>query len=264
MMKTNEIASFEELKNRVFGKSNGTICHYTSYESLLMILKNKSFRLSRYDLMNDRAEKDLSKCVSGDCRYIISFTGTTSENVAMWALYGKHSSLKLRIEFARGSLINSVNDNFYFDPELNNKIPLWGTQTIPNDFSKKNFTLSDVVYYDKQKNTFRMNGSPLKNIVVSHDYIDQLAGTIKYDAWEYEKESRLAVVLHQNLSDIDFQNLTHVYAKLNDEFISKIKITYSPWINDVVFNQLKNSIDSIAGVPLIHQHSSLQGEITEL
>ena len=35
-----------------------------------------------------------------------------------------------------------------------------------------------------------MNGSPLKNIVVSHDYIDQLAGTIKYDAWEYEKESR--------------------------------------------------------------------------
>ena len=48
-----------------------------------------------------------------------------------------------------------------------------------------------------------MNGSPLKNIVVSHDYIDQLAGTIKYDAWEYEKESRLAVVLHQNLSDIE-------------------------------------------------------------
>ena len=57
MMKTNEIASFEELKNRVFGKSSGTICHYTSYESLLMILKNKSFHLSRYDLMNDRLKK---------------------------------------------------------------------------------------------------------------------------------------------------------------------------------------------------------------
>lgn len=263
-MKKEDILSFEDLYRYIFARKNGVICHYTSFENLIMILSNKSLRLTRYDLMNDIAEKKLSQCVDGDCRYIISFTGTSSENVAMWALYGKHSSLKLRLDFSRGSLIRSVNNNFYFDSYKTQKIPIWGTSTVPNDYTKKDFTLSDVVYYDRQKRCLKLSGKTLADIEVTEREIMDLAGTIKYDAWEYEKESRLAVILHQNKPVEDFQNITHIYAGLTDEFIQGLSITYSPWINDTVFEQLKTSIDNLAGVPLKHKRSTLQGEIAEL
>lgn len=263
-MKTEEIASFRDLTARVFGKKSGIICHYTSYESLVMILSNRSLRLSRYDLMNDIAEKRLSKCKDGDCRYIISFTGTTTENVAMWALYGKHSSLKLRLEFSRGSLIQSIDNNFYFDTQRKQKIPVWDTSTVPSDYTKKAFTLSDVVYYDRQKNRFRLSGKPLTNIDVTPDCISELAGTVKYDAWEYEREARAAVILHQNAPQADLQSITHIYAGLSDSFVQGLTVTYSPWINDAIFEEIKKSIDALAGFPLKHKRSLLQGEVGEL
>ena len=263
-MKTEEIASFDDLKNRVFGKKSGTICHYTQYERLIMILMNKSLRLSRYDLMNDVTEKKLSKCDNGDCRYIISFTGTTKENVAMWALYGKHSSIKIRLSFSRSSLIHCANDNFFFDAIKNYKIPYWSTSTIPSDYSKKNFTLSDVVYFDRQNNRFRLSGKSLSAIDVTQDRINKLAGTIKYDAWEYERECRLSAVLSQNRNKNDFHDLNHIYLGLSEEFIKGLTITYSPWINDVVITQLEKSINDMTGLQLKHRHSALQGEITAL
>lgn len=263
-MKTEEIKNLHDLQNRIYNKKSGTVCHYTSYESLIMILRNKTLRLSRYDLMNDIAEKELSKCAEGDSRYIISLTGTTSENVAMWALYGKHSSLKLRLEFSRASLLETVNNNFYFDSQKNQKVPIWGTTTVPGDYSKKDFTLSDVVYYDRQKNKLRFSGKTIQAINVTENTISQLAGAIKYDAWEYEREARLAVVLHQNTSNGSFRDLTHIYAGLSNEFIGKLTIRYSPWIPDEIFEQLRKSIDSLAGIELKHKRSSLQGEIGEL
>lgn len=258
-----EILTFYDLRKRVFGKTSGTLCHYTSYESLLMILKNRSFRLSRYDLLNDIAEKELSKCGKEECRYIMSFTGTTKENVAMWALYGKHSSLKLRLEFSRSHLIQSSNDNFYFDSERKNKIPVCEKKSVPADFSKRDFSLSDVVYYDREKNVFRFSGRPLNKIPVSENELKTLAGTIKYDAWEYEREARLAIVIH-NSDNAQFQNLNCIYAGLSEEFIKKLTITYSPWINDTMYEVLKASIDNIAGYKLKHKKSSLQGQVGEL
>ena len=257
-MKTEDINTFDELKGRIYGKRSGTICHYTSYESLIMILKNRSLRLTRYDLMNDIAERTLSKCAEGDSRYIISFTGTNSESVAMWALYGKHSSLKLRMDFSRALLINSVNDNFYFDSKKNEKI---STYTVPGDYSKRRFTLSDVVYYDRQKNKLKLAGKTLHKIAVLDDTISQLAGTIKYDAWDYEKEARLAVILHRNSQNRNLNEITHIYAGLSNEFIDNLTITYSPWIDDEIFNHLKTSINTLVGREIKHKRSTLQGEI---
>lgn len=261
--KDKDIGSFEELKQRVFGKCSGTICHYTSYESLVLILKNKSLRLTRYDLMNDYAEKQLSKATDGDYRYIVSFTGTTKESVAMWALYGKHSSLKLRLDIPRGKLIETANNNFFFDSKKEEKIPTYNTGTIPCDYKKKNYSLSDVVYYDKRRNVFKLSGKSLNSIEVSPSKISNLAGTIKYDAWEYEKEARLSVVLHQD-SGTESKNYTHIYTGLSDDFIKSICVTYSPWISDEIFGELRTSIDSLAGTKLKHRKSTLQGEIAEI
>ena len=257
-MRTEEINSFPDLRDRIFNKSSGTICHYTSFESLLLILRNRSFRLTRYDLMNDIAEKQLSKCIDGETRYIISFTGTTSESVAMWALYGNHSGLKLRIECSRRSLIYTANNNFYFDPLRSQKIGLLGVERLTNDYTKKTFSLSDVVYYDRKRNKLRLSGKTLNGITVTENMIKELAGSVKYDAWEYEKEARLSVILRENLQRSDIR---HIYFGLTDEFIQKLTIRYSPWTSTEIIEELSKTIDNLAGVPLKHKKSDLYGEI---
>jgi len=172
--------------------------------------------------------------------------------------------LKLRLEFSRAALLETVNNNFYFDSQKDQKVPLWGTTAVPGDYSKKDFTLSDVVYYDREKNKLKFSGKTLHDIRVTETTISNLAGTIKYDAWEYEREARLAVVLHQNTQNEGFRDLTHIYAGLSDEFIGKLTVRYSPWISDEIFEQLRISINSLAGIELKHKRSSLQGEIGEL
>lgn len=262
-MKTEDIRDFEGLCGRIYGKKSGVICHYTSFESLIMILKNRSLQLTRYDLLNDMAERNLSKCYDGDYRYIISFTGTSSENVAMWALYGKHSSLKVRLKFSRSVLIHSADDNFYFDAQKNKKIQKYDTSSVSSDCSKKGFSISDIVYYDRERNKFKLSGNTL-NICVDNNMISALSGTIKYDAWEYERESRLSVIMHQNNCSNQRVLMPHLYVGLTDEFIKKLSITYSPWINNTVFDELTKSIDNLAGCRLVHKRSSLQGEVAEL
>lgn len=260
-MRTEEINNFDELHKRVFNKTSGTICHYTSFESLLMILRNRSLRLTRYDLMNDIAEKQLSKCVDGESRYIISFTGTTSESVAMWALYGKHSGMKLRLECSRSSLIHTADNNFYFDPVQTDKIGLYQVDKVANDYTKKTFSLSDVVYYDRKRNKLRLSGKPLNEITVTDVTIKELAGTVKYDAWEYEKETRLSVILRENSRRKDIR---YVYLGLSDDFIKKLTITYSPWTSLEMIEELSKVIDTLAGFPLKHKKSELFGEIGAL
>ena len=119
------------------------------------------------------------------------------------------------------------------------------------------------MYYDKRRNVFKLSGKSLNSIEVSPSKISDLAGTIKYDAWEYEKEARLSVVLHQD-GGRGSKNYTHIYTGLSDDFIKSICVTYSPWISDEVFDELRTSIDSLAGTKLKHRKSTLQGEIAEI
>lgn len=259
-MRTEEISTFEDLTNRIYRKESGTICHFTSFESLILILKNRSLRMSRIDLLNDRAEKQLSECEEGELRFVTSFTGT-AERVAMWAIYGGHSSLKLRLSFPRSILIQSVSDQFYFDSLKEHKITSDFISKDVCDYSKKEFSLSDVVYFDKTKNRLRFNGRAINGIPVTDDIIKKLAGNIKYDAWEFENETRLSVILKQNGAKFDLSN---IYANISEELLDTLVITYNPWIEDTVYNAIKRSLDEIAGRKLKHSKSSIHGEVGEL
>ena len=261
-MNISDIQTFTDLLTFVYRdrEKREKVYHYTSYESLIKILKNRSLRLTRYDLMNDIAEKELSRCEDGDSRYIISFSGQR-ESVALWSLYGKSSSIKIRIEFPLLELLSSINNNFYFDSMLERKIPITSTQHVQEDYTKKQFSFSDVVYYDKDKHVFRLQGGPIKNITVSQQMIHQLAGTIKYDAWEYERESRLSVVLYNNHDLNDSNGLMHIYAGLSDQLIKKTTILFNPWIDADVKAVLQNSINELAGSPLKYKTSELNGEV---
>jgi len=238
-------------------QSRDRLYHYTTYESLVMILTQRCFRISHLNLLNDRAEQTLTQDAVRMDSYIMSFSHDPKEYVSMWALYGKPSGIKLRVDFPAKALIKSIDGNFYTDSDRREKISL--DEICPDPVTNRGFSISDVVYYDKDKNTLSHNTRPFTNLAVDRNMVQSLAGFVKYDAWEFEKETRLRLLLHGGGSHPQY-----IYAGIDDPFVREIGVCYNPWISDSLRNELQISIDRLAGHALFHTLSQNHGEIKEL
>ena len=237
--------------------------HYTTLESLLCIIKNQTFRLTRIDLMNDKAEKILGFRKDGTASYVMSFT-RDKEYVSMWAIYGKPSGIKIRLDFDRRLFQKAINNNFYTDSEKLHKLVLVSS-LYKSTFSKHEWLISDIVYLDKDKNQFRHNEDGFANIVADQYSIEDLAGFVKYDAWEFERETRLRVRTGYGYDNASIdQYLTHIYAGLNDELIKTFHVTFNPWLTDEMKSMIQESLRNAAGFEIPCSDSNNDGEIGEL
>lgn len=75
--------------------------HYTSVESLVLILRNKSFRLSPLSTLDDLQEervKDQQRF--GDYAFVSSWTEDEEESIPMWNMYS-HMSSGIRIKMKK-------------------------------------------------------------------------------------------------------------------------------------------------------------------
>ena len=202
-LRKNQVSSASDLFRylKQISRSTKRIYHYTSYESLLIILRNKSLRLTRLDSMNDKAEQKLISGTETDQNYIISFCNDQTEYVSMWAMYGKASGIKVRIDFTSGSLEAISKENYFFDSNLTKKIPITSGGKLP--FLDRDTQISDVVYLNKQRKNIKHNTNPFPKLIYNEKLRQQLSGFIKYDAWEFEKERRLKVIfIDKNQSDL--------------------------------------------------------------
>ena len=260
-LRKDEVSSASELfrylkRNR---SSASKIFHYTTFDSLIAIFKNKSFRLTRFDLMNDKAEQKLVNGIKTELNYIMSVCTDETEYVSMWAIYGKASGIKIRIDFTSKSLEDlSEEDNSYYS-NSENRIVL----NKDGGFRSSNLSIqiSDVVYLNKNKNEIRHNTNPFPNLKYDAKLGEQLSGFLKYDAWEFEKERRLKVTIN----DIDIVGSPqHIYLKLTNEFLSGISVTYNPWISPDLQKELSIALNRVAGRKVDQISSSNYGEIGEL
>lgn len=237
--------------------------HYTTLENILCIIKNKCFRLTRMDLMNDKAEKYLGKQKDRSECYVMSLT-KKKEYISMWAMYGRSSGIKLRLGFNRKMLWEAINENFFFDNNRGKRINLL-TSSHLDIFSKAGWLLSDIVYLDKNKHLLKHNGKTLLNITHVDQAVEDVAGFVKYDAWEFEKETRLRVNLRSSINDYkesDFPE--HIYAGINEKLIQTFRVTFSPWLSSELKDVVRNSLREMAGFEIPCQDSENDGEISEL
>lgn len=262
-----EVCTVQELQIYLQEKTltSQRLYHYTTYESLICMLRNKSFRLSRMDLLNDRAEQKLGRTDEQFKNYIMSFT-RDKEYVSMWAMYGKPSGIKLRLDFDRKLFVETISNNFFLDSLKTQKISLYSSRA-PEMFTKKDFLVSDVVYFDKKTQELRHNENGFKNILAEQHVVDEMKGFIKYDVWEFERETRLRVQMHNK-----FQNQIHnddsipryVFAGINDALIKDFHITFNPWLSAEMKEEIQKSINSLAGFEIKCTPSQHDGEITDL
>lgn len=258
-LKKDDVSNAIELFQYINKKGVDRIYHYTTFESLITIIKNRSFRLTRLDLLNDKAEQTLISGFETDQNYIISFCNNEKEYVSMWAMYGKSSGIKVRLDFSSKNIEQNSFDNYFFDANLTKNIPIKSGKGMP--FLDRDIQVSDVVYLDKDKNSIKHNTNPFLKLSVDESLKKQLSGFLKYDAWEFEKERRLKVTLND---DHQKNSPQYIFLKLPDDFFSDFSVTYNPWISMLLQEELIKTLNRVAGREVTQKRSSNYGEISEL
>ncbi len=72
--------------------------HYTSVETLLLILKNKTIRFSRLDCLNDPLEgTHLKFKYLNENIYASSWTSEANESLPMWKIYSNLKGVRIKM-----------------------------------------------------------------------------------------------------------------------------------------------------------------------
>ena len=216
--------------------------HYTSIESLAMILSKKAFRLSRLSDLDDLLEAktaDISKI--GDTVYVSSWTDEAEESIPMWNMYSQMSA---------GVRIKSIS-NIFEDYKI---LPDRTTMISDNKFYTDDRIifpqqLEKVIYSDLKSDLF-------PQIVYKDQGLNQEKfGKYKSSTWAFQKEWRYIVRTWygKNFDESDmteeekyikFSKIAdkYIYLKIKEEAFSTMEITLSPKIsqgNRVIVHALK-------------------------
>lgn len=212
--------------------------HYTSIESLALILKNRSIRFSRADKVNDLDEvlisdvPEIKKVVFVSC-----WSASPKESIPLWALYA--SRMKgVRIQLS-STMFESCSE-----PYLSRcgKFFIINLLTLKNSAQRKNdrhwipylFGPSKVDYTDKNEISV-MNGV---DIDVSK------IGALKLDHWKFEEEYRYIIFptalwnqkteSFQFFNDIKDNPITDesIFIPLDQNILDNIKVTLGPNTSD--------------------------------
>lgn len=267
LIKKTTVSSDNELKQYLMNQANSyeRLYHYTTYEALLSIIKGKCFRLSRLDLLNDKAELKLGQHNEMIKHYVMSFT-REKEYVSMWAMYGKTNGIKLRLDFDGKNFFNK-KAKIYSDSEKHTLINKYTTKKLfelePGNY-REPIQFSDIAYLDKTSNTIKHNTRPFKGLSVNEKIIDSITGFVKYDAWEFEKETRLKVQLSKDNYSTDKELPEYIYYSIPDDLIRSFHVTYNPWMSQILKEEIQKSLSRICGYEIQCDDSADDGEISVL
>ncbi len=177
--------------------------HYTSIESLALILKNRTIRLNPLDKMDDLQEQETADVKNlGRFVFVSSWTEASDESIPMWKMYTNPSS-GVRIKLRRNPFIRHGTSQHDFVVKLgasvvdtsNNNIKIDSFLNLADIMSKGFYSnqawdgniLRKIVYTDDQ--------SLLKPHILDDSYGDiviQLGklGLHKNRYWEFQNEWR--------------------------------------------------------------------------
>ena len=93
--------------------STDYLYHYTSIETLALILHNKTFRLNSLDHMDDLQEKEASDIKNiGQFCYVSSWTDDETESIPMWNMYSTlDSGVRIKLKANPFKLFENTLDS---------------------------------------------------------------------------------------------------------------------------------------------------------
>lgn len=223
------------------GKNHKKYFHYTTWDSLKKIYENNSFLLTRGNSLkiNDQHEAIMKGSYQEwNKTYIASFSFGSSENMAMWGLYGLPWEDAVRIAIPQKEMLSwldSIKDVEVWDPQKKN-----------NPLNNIRVCLNDIVYVNGKKNDdyYQLTHASRNWIVRNEaafyrfDESSLMTGYIKNYAWHYENEVRLKITtpfdVHSEKIKID----------IPFETITSFEITTGPcfeYKNDKLYSDLMSN-----------------------
>ncbi|WP_418846557.1 hypothetical protein [Phocaeicola sp.] len=118
------------MDNTVFDQID-RLYHYTTVESLVLILKNRTLRLNPLDKMDDLQEaQSLSRQNYGQFVYVSSWTDMKEESIPMWKMYSSMTS-GVRISLPPCPFqIFDLSQNCFRDPTLQERASMYTTTAL--------------------------------------------------------------------------------------------------------------------------------------
>ena len=204
MIKLNElerINSPEEMRDFLErkGRNHNYYYHYTTLNSFQKICANQSFLLSRGNSqkINDQHEATMKgSYAEWNKTFFASFSYGSSENMAMWALYGIPWSKAIRIAIPQKAMVQWL--------ESIKEIGVWAVTNetcIPEKIIPSYKCLNDIVYVrgEKGDERFKVFHSGATRVIDNEgtfnkfDERECMTGYVKNYAWHYENEVRLKI-----------------------------------------------------------------------
>jgi len=230
-----ELIEFLETK----GINHNYYYHYTSWDSFVKIYTGRSFLLTRGNSLtiNDQHEALMKGSWNVWNRtYIGSFAFGSSENMAMWGLYGLPWEDAVRIAIPKDEMLSWIKNI--------SSVSLWD-KGVKGNINSPKISLTDIVYVggNKGENFLKLTHSG-KSFTTSNvpglygaDTNPQMTGYIKNYAWSYENEVRIRVELPR---DTGYEK---ILLNIPQKTIDSMQVTTGPyfrWKNDALYEQLCN------------------------
>lgn len=258
---TNKNSSFfDDQYNLSEGKAkqHKKLYHYTTLSALESILTNKTLRLSRLDLVNDKNENARVEDIHKFIIFVFCFTHKDKESLRFWKEYARESEGVL-LEFDNKIFLEEKFDIFS-DDKCKNKFELYKKNNVTNNANQEwfflDFTFADIIYtknfssYEEEDKVLKEFFSGCTMIGKKKNFtFTQLPGLVKGIEWADEKESRLRIALKYkgpiNIKDeIHIPPFEYIYIKLSYNVFNNLTITMNPWHNKAFEEKLKTILDN--------------------
>ena len=219
------------------GSNHKYYYHYTTWDSLSKIIRNKSFLLTRGNSISINDQHEALMKGSHELwnkTYIGSFAFGSSENMAMWGLYGLPWEDAVRVAIPKQEMLKwiyGIKEVYIWNNRKIDKIDEFDLSLADMLYVSGSSTGKDMKLTHKERSWSTINMPGLHRL----DTAPQMTGYIKNFAWHYENEVRIRIQLPYSTG------YEKILLDIPQSTIDSFQITTGPnfvWKDDALFKQL--------------------------
>lgn len=168
------------------------IFHYTTIDTLALIIKNKTIRFNRLDLVDDIEESAYGSGPTdikiGQYQFVSCWTKAEEENLSLWKMYTNNKGVRIALDEDM-FVTHRVNDSFlsYFNSPIDFKANCF-ISSFMNEVK-----LYDISYVKDPKKEVKELIKVCNNNGALINTTD--SGIVKKEEWKFQKESRFKITV---------------------------------------------------------------------
>jgi len=234
------------------GVQHDCYCHYTTLESVRLMLKSKTFWLRRCcsKEFDDRIEQQkFGKKEEQNKFYLACFSFGDQELASMWGLYCPPTYQAVRVKIGRTAMLSWIK--LLHSSKTNVYTTSGGEVDFETPIKKASAGFNDIVYasvktegaddiHDATLMWNRQKTHPIEGLEDKASW-SRATGMVKDVDWMFENESRMWVKMHKDI------NVEQIAINLPEDVIKSFEFTLSPWLKDYEEDFTRDIIRSWVG-----------------